>query len=148
MKKRSVRLQKIIALAEAEERHLGAITGRAQARLKDQVSRLGELNVYRQEYASRAQRNADLHSAHWKDYQNFLFRLDGAVRSQQAIVQECQQNLEAHRRQWMTKRQRLESLGRVRERFEQEERIHEDRIEQRTQDELPTAAESYKRESQ
>ena len=146
MKKRSVRLQKIIALAEAEERHLGAITGRAQARLKEQVARLGELNVYRQEYADKAQGNEQLHSAHWKDYQNFLFRLDGAVRSQQAIVQECQQNLEAHRRQWMVKRQRLESLDRVRERFEQEERIHEDRIEQRTQDELPTAAESYKRE--
>ena len=147
MKKRSIRLQKIIALAEAEERNLGAITGRAQARLREQLARLGELNVYRQEYAHKAQRNAELHSAHWKDYQNFLFRLDGAVRSQQAIVQECQQNLDAHRRQWMTKRQRLESLDRVRQRFQQEEKIHEDRIEQRIQDELPAAEESYKPDS-
>lgn len=146
MKKRSSRLKKIVALAEAEERHFGVLTGRAQSRLNEQLGRLGELNAYRHDYADKAQENVKLHSAHWKDYQNFLFRLDDAVRSQQMIVDDCRQKLDAHRRQWMDKRQRLESLDRVRERFRQEEKLHDERLEQRTQDDMPPAPDRYETE--
>ncbi|MDH3747778.1 MAG: flagellar export protein FliJ [Gammaproteobacteria bacterium] len=143
MKKRSARLKKIVALAEAEERNQRVLTGRSQSQLNQQFGRLGELNAYRQSYADKAKHNADLRSAHWKDYQNFLSKLDRAVRSQRQIVHDCEQSLETHRRQWMEKRQRLESLERVRERYQQEEHLHDERLEQRTQDDMPAAPRLY-----
>lgn len=143
MTKRSARLKKIVALAEAEERHQGVLTGRSQSRLNEQLSRLGELNEYRHNYADSAKQSAGLRSAHWKDYQNFLFRLDDALRSQRQAVKTCEQSLESHRRQWMDKRRRLESLERVRERYQQEEALHAERLERRTQDDMPPTPPLY-----
>lgn len=130
-------------LADAEEKRFGQVAGRYQAELNAQMEKLGELSDYRHDYASKAQGIAGIHSAHWKDYQGFLSRLDNAVRSQQRIVQDCEQALETHRRRWLVKRQRLESLERVRERFEQEERVEADRREQRRLDDLTTRPDRY-----
>jgi len=76
-------------------------------------------------------------SAHWQDYQDFLRRLDTAVNAQQQIVRDCERNLEIHRQRWMAKRQRLQSLERVLEKYETEDQIHEARREQKRLDELP-----------
>lgn len=143
MKKRSRKIDKIVALAGAEERRHGEETGRSQAQLNDQLSRLAELNAYRQGYADKTGNSADVHSAHWKDYQNFLYRLDDAVRSQQQIVQDCEQTVESHRRRWMAKRRRLESLERVLERYQKEEHSHAERLEQRALDDLPALPDAY-----
>lgn len=137
MKKRSARLQKIVSVAEAEERSLGLQTGRAQKKLTDATRKLGELNAYRESYAAKARNASTLSSAHWKDYQGFLSRLDHAVRSQQLIVNDCEKNLDAHRRRWLVKRRRVESLERVQERYRRQEMAHADRIEQRAIDDLP-----------
>lgn len=143
MKKRSARLQKILSVAEAEERNLGMQTGRAQKRMLEENRKLGELNAYRENYAARARDTSALNSAHWKDYQNFLARLDEAARSQQQVVNDCRKNLEVFRRRWLVKRQRVESLERVQDRYRQQESAHEDRIEQRALDDLPSTAPLY-----
>ncbi len=143
MKRRSARLKKILSVAEAEERSLGMQTGRAQKKLLEEKRKLGELNAYRESYAARARSANALSSAHWKDYQNFLSRLDQAVRSQQQVVNDCEKNLELHRRRWLVKRQRVESLERVQDRYRQQEVAHADRIEQRTLDDLPSAPPMY-----
>ncbi|MDX1517839.1 MAG: flagellar export protein FliJ [Woeseiaceae bacterium] len=143
MKKRSLRLKKILSVAEAEERSLGMRTGRAQRKMLEENRKLGELNAYRENYAAKARSANALSSAHFKDYQNFLSRLDQAVRSQQQVVNDCAKNLELHRRRWLVKRQRVESLERVRERYREQELAHEDRIEQRKLDDLPGAASPY-----
>ena len=69
-------------------------------------------------------------------YQNFLQRLDKAVVSQQQIIRDCEQNLEAHRKRWMVKRQRLESLERVLEKCRNRDAVYEARLEQRQMDDL------------
>jgi len=143
MSKRTQKLNRIVSLAEAEERRHGQITGKSQAMLNDQVERLGELNAHRQSYAAKAQDVADIHSAHWKDYQNFLYRLDKAVRSQQGVISECEQTVESHRRRWMAKRQRLESLNRVLERYEKEEHVLAERREQKVLDDLQARPDLY-----
>ena len=78
-------------------------------------------------------------SAHLKDYQNFLQRLDTAVKAQQQIVRDCEQNLASHRQRWMIKRQKLESLERVLERYKTEDSAREDKLEQKLLDDLPNA---------
>lgn len=99
--------------------------------------KLGELNAYRENYAARARDTDRVNSAHFKDYQNFLTRLDQAVRSQQQVVNDCRKNLEVFRRRWLVKRQRVESLERVQERYRQQELSYADRVEQRALDDLP-----------
>lgn len=137
MTKRSARLAKILAVAEAEERSLGLQTGRAQRKFLEETRKLGELNAYRESYAAGARGLEALRSSHWKDYQDFLARLDQAVHSQQQVVNDCAKNLELHRRRWLVKRQRVESLGRVRDRYRREETSHAERLEQRALDDLP-----------
>ncbi|MEM6511625.1 MAG: flagellar export protein FliJ [Pseudomonadota bacterium] len=138
MRARSSRFQKIVKLAETDERRFAEATGASQRQLNDQVARLGELNAYRQEYAANTNSRGFTSAAQLKDYQDFLSRLDQAVLSQQQIIHDCEQNLERHRRQWQVKRQRLESLDRVRERYQREETALEERRLQRSIDDRPT----------
>ena len=140
MARRPDKIKKLVSLANAEERQSGERTGRVQTQLNDQLRRLSELNAYRQSYAEKADDQERIHSVHWKDYQNFLYRLDQAVRSQQEIVQDCERSLETHRRRWLQKRQRLESLQKVENRYLKEAEIEDDRREQRVLDDLPAKA--------
>ncbi len=137
MARRPEKIDKLVSLASAEERQSGERAGRVQTQLNEQLSRLAELNAYRQAYADKAEDQGRVHSVHWKDYQNFLYKLDQAVRSQQSIVQDCERSLESHRQRWMQKRQRLESLQKVQTRYQKEAAIRQDRLEQRTLDDMP-----------
>jgi len=143
MKKRSYKISKVLALEAAAERRFGAATGRSRQQLQEQLARLGELNAYRQSYASHSRSLDDVNSAHWKDYQSFLQRLDRAVQSQQQLVRDSEQDLEIHRRRWLAKRQRLDSLQRVLERYQADEKQFEERREQRVQDDLPSFDNPY-----
>jgi len=137
MKKRSQKLGKIVSLATSEERRCGAETGRSRRNLEAQMAKLGELNAYRQNYAELTRSKKGTDAAHWKDYQSFMRRLDEAVRAQQAIVRDSERNLDRHRRRWLVKRQRLESLQRVLESYRNEEELRAERRSQRLLDDLP-----------
>ena len=143
MRSRAKKLAKILSLEAAEERREGIATGKSRRQLEEQMAKLGELNAYRHNYAAVSRSMADINSAHWKDYQNFLQRLDQAVRSQQQIVTDSEQNLEAHRRRWLAKRQRLDSLQRVLERYQYEENLYLERQQQRIQDDMPRSDNPY-----
>ncbi|HNP34426.1 MAG TPA: flagellar export protein FliJ [Woeseiaceae bacterium] len=129
-------MTRILAIAEAEERKSAVLAGKVQSRLDEQRSRLGELYAHRHTYAGRTRDISSIPAAQWQDYQRFLGRLDNAVRSQSTIIRDCEKSVATHRRRWMVKRQRLESLQRVLERFREEERVARDRQEQRTLDEM------------
>lgn len=143
MKRRSRKIGKIASIAAAEERRLGELTGRSRKHLEEQLDRLGELNAFRHNYAEKSQARSTLNSAHWQDYQRFLHRLDAALKAQQQIVREGERTLETHRQRWIAARQRLESLERVIEKCEAEERTHEARLEQKRMDELPISRSSF-----
>lgn len=136
VRKRTRKIDKIVALAASEERRLGEQTGRSRAYLNDQVERLGELNAFRHNYACRNPASSGVNAVHLKDYQNFLDRLDTAVNAQRQIVRDGERNLETHRQRWLTKRQRLESLERVLDKYKDEDRAYESRLEQKSADEL------------
>ena len=139
MKKRTRKIDKIVALEASEEQRLGQEAGRSRQRLDEQLARLGELNAYRHNYAKKAPPGSSVGAAQWQDYQNFLQRLDSAVQAQQQIVNDCEQNLETHRQRWLAKRRRLESPERVLETYQQQDRAYEDRLEQKALDDLPSA---------
>lgn len=138
-------MARLVALAEREERKFAVLTGKSQARLAQQRDRLGELNAHRHTYAGRTPQFGNMPASHWKDYQRFLSRLDDAVRSQSQIIKDCEKSFETHRRRWLVKRQRLEALQRVLDRFRQDEQVAADRREQRALDELPGASNRFSR---
>lgn len=137
MRDRTRKIAKVATLAASEERRLGETAGRSQQHLDAQLDRLGELNAFRHNYAKNNSTSTSMSSAHLKDYHDFLQRLDTAVKAQQQIVRECEQNLEAHRKRWIAKRQRLESLRRVLDRYREEDDLHDARMEQKRLDDLP-----------
>jgi flagellar FliJ protein len=137
--KRTQKIGKVVSLAASEERHHGDQTGRSQRSLNEQLATLGELHAYRQNYSNKAFANNGVSASHWQDYQSFLQRLDRAVQSQQQIVHDGEQQLEAHRKRWMVKRQKLESLQRVLSRCREQDRSFEERLEQKRLDDIPCA---------
>ena len=139
MRNRTKKIGKIASLAAADERRFGEQAGRSQQQLNEQLERLGELNAFRHTYAQQNANATQVSSAHLKDYQNFLHRLDTAVRAQQQIVRDCEQNLATHRQRWMVKRQKLESLERVLARYQAEDAAREDKLEQKRLDDLPNS---------
>lgn len=143
MRDRVKRMTKLLALAETEERKVAVLAGKAQSHLAEQRNRLGELHAHRHTYAGRAQNVSSIPAAQWQDYQRFLSRLDEAVRSQRDIIKDCEKSVDTHRRRWLVKRQRLDSLQRVIDRFREEERVASDRREQRQLDELPAAPRQF-----
>lgn len=136
VKKRTRKIDKIVALAAAEERRLGEQAGRSRIYLDEQLDRLGELNAFRHNYTGKSPAPAGVSAAHWKDYQNFLQRLDAAVSAQNQIIRDGERNLETHRQRWLAKRQRLESLERVLDKYKEQDRAYESRLEQKSTDDL------------
>lgn len=136
MKRRTKKISRVVSLAAAEERRLGEQTGRSQRGLDEQLHKLGELNAYRHNYASKNPGTSGSPAVRWKDYQSFMQRLDRAVVSQQQIIRDCEQKMAAHRERWLVKRQRLESLERVLETSRNRDAAYESRLEQRQLDDL------------
>jgi flagellar FliJ protein len=143
MNRRSTRIEKVASIAGSEERRESIELGKAQRALYDEIDRLAELQDYRRSYAERSLPDASLSAVRWQDYQHFLNRLDRAVTAQQQLILDGERNIDAHRRRWMAKRQRLESLERVVERYRKSESAHDERIVQKALDELPRPREFY-----
>ena len=136
MKRQTRKIKKVVSLAASEEKHFGEQAGRSQQSLNEQLERLGELNAFRHNYRDKNPATSGVSAVRWQDYQNFLQRLDRAVYSQQQIIRDCEQNVAAHRKRWMLKRQKLESLERVLEKCQQRDANYEARLEQKQQDDV------------
>jgi flagellar FliJ protein len=143
MIRRSSRIEKVVSIAGSEERRESLELGKAQRALDDEIDRLAELQNYRRGYAEKTLPDGSLSAVRWQDYQHFLNRLDRAVTAQQQLILDGERNIDAHRRRWMAKRQRLESLERVVERYRKSESAHDERLLQKALDDLPAPGEFY-----
>ena len=140
---RASRLRRIAGLAKAEERQQAEYMRRARAALNDARERLTELDAFRRKYAEAATRSGRIQSAHWKDRQDFAARLETAMLAQGSIVTDCERKFESQQRRWHHKRKRVESLLRVIDRFQAEDLVREDRLEQRRLDDRPDVTDVY-----
>lgn len=143
MKRRSERMQKIVSLAAADERRESLAMGESQRQLGALIERLDELTAYRREYAARELPASGVSALRWRDYQTFLARLDQAVTAQRELILDREKNVDAHRRRWMNKRRRLESLTRVLDRYRSEERVAADRRRQKVLDDRPPPGDRF-----
>ncbi len=135
MKRKIRRMRQLVAIAAADEKRASTSMARMLSRHDHAVKRLNELEQYRQDYASSGARGRP-DAFRLLDYHRFLDRLGVAITSQQQLVAEADLDVEAHRERWLEKRQRLQSLQSALDRFCDDDRRAEDRLEQKRQDEL------------
>jgi len=143
MKKRSDRIQKIVVLAESEEKRECQEMGRTQRMLDEETTRLAELEAHRKTYARGFSASGKINPIRLQDFNNFIRRIDHAVDAQKNQVLSSRENRDAHRRRWMAKRQKLESLQRVVGRYIRTESREFERQAQKTLDELMSVGRSF-----
>ena len=120
--------------------------GQSQRCLDDAIRLLEELKGYRQHYTSGQQPPSGSGATRWQDFRRFISRLDKAIVEQEQVVRDSRQQREAHKKVWLAKRQRLESLTRITDRLKTEEVEAEDRKQQKQLDSLPRRATPFARE--
>lgn len=127
-------VQRVLGGAERDRaRDMGA----AQRSLGAAELRLQELQRYHSDYLDGFQRNARAggNALALRDFQQFLGRLEEAIRQQEQIVVQARQSVAGSTRQWQSAAQRVKAVDSVVGKWQGEERRREDRLEQKDIDE-------------
>lgn len=119
------------------ERDRAKDMGTAQRSLQAAESRLEELQKYHLDYLNSFQRTAKAggNALALRDFQQFLGRLEEAVRQQEQIVAQARQNVAGSTKQWQSAARRVKAVDSVVGKWQGEERRREDRLEQKEIDE-------------
>lgn len=105
---------------------------------RDAQSRLDMLRQYRDDYAERfrAAAQGGLGPREWRNYQEFLGRLDEAISQQTAAVAATQRHTAAGQAHWQEQRTRLKAIDTLSIRHRQQAQAAENRQEQKFSDEF------------
>jgi len=131
-------LQSVLELMQARTddatRHLAHLI----ATEKDAKNKLAMLQQYRDEYAARFRQAAQngIGQREWRNYQEFLNRLDEAIAQQSQNVGAQERHTAAGQIQWQQQRTKLKAFDTLSQRHQASEIALEQRREQKTQDEF------------
>ena len=105
---------------------------------QDAQAKLDLLYQYRLEYAQRFQDSAQsgLSPQQWKNFQDFLARLDDAIAQQREIVNQSKKRTAAGQSHWQEQRIRLQAIDTLSLRHAKAEQAREARREQKVVDEF------------
>jgi flagellar FliJ protein len=118
-------------------KHLGALNAQGL----DMEAKLELLIQYRNEYLARFQASMrqGITASDWRNYQDFLDKLDAAIAQQREMVASVRQRVEAGEIAWQSARRTLKSYGTLAQR---QARVREQRVarhEQKETDERASA---------
>jgi flagellar FliJ protein len=135
-KKRSQRIKPVIRVAENREELAARALGESQQRLKQQRDTLAELEHAQREYQQRLQRAGShgISAGELQRVRQFLDSLGEAIKQQGQRVRQAEQEYDYKRRRWAEKRSEVDALGKVADRYQQEELNREEKISQRETD--------------
>lgn len=119
---RSKRMQSVVEVTVRREREAAKRLGEAQQRVQAGEHQLNELIRYRDEYTQQFANGGSLAAARLRDYRIFLDRLNQAVEQQRALVMRARQEVDVQRQHWLDSHMRVQALGKVVERYRDEER--------------------------
>ena len=138
MKPNEFRLKVVQDVAQRESETAAARLGALNAEAAKAQAKLNMLLGYREEYRQRfrSSLDRDLHSAGWKNFQQFLEKLDEAIEQQRAAVLACQQAVHRGQREWQSKQKQVKAYDALEQRHDlvQAERLK--RLDQRLMDEF------------
>lgn len=120
--------------ADEATRRLGQLIAQEQSA----KSRLQLLEQYRQEYADKFTAAAEqgLTPMAWRNYQEFLGRIDEAIAQQRQAVTNSERNTSAGQVHWQEQNKRLKAIDTLSQRHDARERYAENRRDQKEHDEL------------
>jgi len=134
---KSKRLQPVIKIAKGREEDAARALSDYRRVVDQHEAKLIELRHYHDEYRLRldeAGRNG-MNIAQLNDYRNFISRLAIAIQQQEALMVECQQQLNEKNRAWLLSRGRHQALDKVAGRYEQQEHQESEKRAQAESDE-------------
>lgn len=120
--------------ADDATRHLAHLI----AAEREEKNKFDMLQQYRNEYASRFQQaaQAGIGQREWRNYQDFLSRLDEAIDQQKKTLGLQERRTATGQVQWQQQRTRLKAFDTLSQRHQADEIALESRREQKTQDEF------------
>lgn len=132
----SKRLQPVQRLAESKEQDAARELGKSQRNVEQQKSRLEELRQYHTEYNERFQAaaRAGISAAQLHEYRAFLVNLENAIKEQEKTVTASQQASFVQKEEWKRKHTRTQALGKVMQRYKNNEQQARDNREQKDAD--------------
>jgi flagellar FliJ protein len=132
----SKRFKPIADLARDSEREAAKALGAALQRLNDSKEQLQQLYSYREEYAQRLQQTGQqgMSAQKLNEYRHFITKVNAAIESQTAVVEQTQAALEEKKKFWFAKRGRSKAMDSVLDHYLEDERKQLDKREQREQD--------------
>lgn len=131
-------LQTVLELMRSRSDEATLRLARLLAAERDARQKLDLLLQYRVEYGARFRQAArdGLEQPAWRNYQDFLNRLDEAIQQQTQAVDRQQADSAAGQAEWQRQRNRLQAFDTIFARHRASEERRELRREQKTQDEF------------
>lgn len=131
-------LQTVLELMQERADEATRNLARLIASEKDAKARLELLLGYRDEYAGRFQEAAKngLTQLEWRNFQQFLARVDEAIEQQRQTVAMREQNTATGQRQWKEQRKKLKAFDTLSARHFASENAREVKRDQKLQDEF------------
>ncbi len=135
---KSQRMKPVQRVAEAREQATAKDLAAAQRYLKDQETRLVELQQYQREYLLQSQEmgRAGVSASRYLGMQHFLANVDKAIEQQRQVVDNATRVCEQKRRVWQEAYSKCKSLDKVVERFAAQELYEQSQREQKELDEI------------
>ncbi len=134
---KSRRLQPVIKIAKEREDDAALALSEYRKVVDQHEAKLIELRHYHDEYIQRLNEagRGGMNIAQINDYRSFIARLAVAVKQQEALLLECQQQLKEKNKAWIQTRGRHQALDKVIDRYQQQEQEVRDKREQAESDE-------------
>ncbi|HED40659.1 MAG TPA: flagellar export protein FliJ [Chromatiales bacterium] len=134
---KSRRLQPVIKIAKEREEDAALALSEYRKVIDQQEAKLIELRQYQAEYLQRLREGGrnGMNIAQINDYRSFIARLSVAVEQQEAQLVACEVQLQEKNRAWLEMRARHQALGKVTERYRQQEDEAREKKEQAESDE-------------
>jgi flagellar FliJ protein len=140
---------------------LKAVHELAQQRNEDAAAQLGALNSeaakaqakldlllqYRDEYHARYRTavQGNLHNAGWRNFREFLEKLDEAIEQQRAVLLVSREAVQKGRREWQSTQRDVRAYDTLADRHDRAEADRLKRIDQRVTDEIASRKHDTKR---
>lgn len=137
-------LQTVLELMQNRTDNATQRLARLLAAERDAKKKLEMLQHYRDEYGVRFRQAArdGLGQPEWRNFQQFIDRLDEAITQQHEAVRAQEQHTAAGQEDWQKQRARMKAFDALAERHRSSEERLEQKQEQKTQDEFAARGKS------
>ena len=140
-------LHTLIELATRDTDEAAKRLGKCMKAAEECEQKLALLMQYRDDYAARFQQNltAGLTATGYRNYQQFLEKLEQAIGSQQQIVRDAHARAERERTAWQACERKRMSYGTLADRADKAQQLKDNKRDQKQMDEHAARQLLYKR---